>query len=62
MRDDLVYKPFKTPLGIGHEYIMLYFETRLAILRSLYEFSRIVQQDILAGRTDESQVSSDEEH
>ena len=45
-----------------HEYIKLYFETKLAILRSLYDFSRIFQQDVLTGRTDESQVPSDEEH
>ena len=72
MRDDLVqagfnYKPNKTPLGIEssetwYEYIKLYFETKLAILHSLYDFSRIFQQDVLTGRTDESQVPSDEEH
>ena len=43
-----------------HEYIKHYFETKLAILRSLYDFSRIFQQDVLTGRTDESQVPSDE--
>ena len=45
-----------------HEYIKLYFETKLAILRSLYDFSPIFQQDVLTGRTDGSQVPSDEEH
>ena len=40
----------------------LYFETKLAILRSLYDFSPIFQQDVLTGRTDESQVPSDEGH
>ena len=43
-----------------HEYIKHYFETKLAILRLLYDFSRIFQQDVLTGRTDESQVPSDE--
>ena len=45
-----------------HEAVDVFGAIALAILRSLYDFLRIFQQDVLTGRTDESQVPSDEEH